>query len=159
MNKKQNEVLQFLLNFKTASEEQLIKLTNCSVQDINYLLTNKLILKDKDTNLIYHKLRGLDVKFMVALDVICKYQSCLQNYAKAKFPVILTFIVENISYDVIVAKAIEQERIFEMLDDISSSDRIILIIENKEMYDIAEIKTNRECLICEYPLKVIGKVN
>lgn len=159
MNKKQNEVLQFLLSFKTATEEQLIKLTNCSMQDINYLLTNKLILKDKSTNLIYHKLRGLDVKFMVALDVICKYRLDLQNYSKAKFPVIITFMIENITYDVIVAKAIEQNRIFEILDDISSSDRIILVIENKEEYDISKIKTNRECLICTYPLKIIGKVN
>lgn len=159
MNKKQNEVLQFLLSFKTATEEQLIKLTNCSMQDINYLLTNKLILKDKNTNLIYHKLRGLDVKFMVALDVICKYKSNLENYAKAKFPVIITFMIEKITYDVIVAKAIEQDRIFETLDDISFSDRIILVIENKGKYDISKIKTNRECLICTYPLKIIGKVN
>ena len=46
MNKKQNEVVQFLLKFKTASEKQLIKLTNCNMQDINYLLTNKLIIKE-----------------------------------------------------------------------------------------------------------------
>ena len=80
MNKKQNEVIQFLLKFKTATENQLIKLTNCNMQDINYLLTNKLIIKDKETGLIYHKLRGLDIKFMVALDLICKYQKDLQGY-------------------------------------------------------------------------------
>ena len=184
MNKKQNEVIQFLLKFKTATENQLIKLTNCSNQDINYLLTNKLIIKDKETGLIYHKLRGLDylltnkliikdketgliyhklrgldIKFMVALDVICKYQKDLQIYEKEKFPVIINFIVENISYDIIVARLIEQKRIFEMLDEVSSSDRIILVIENKEMYNIEDIKTNRECLICEYPLKIIGKIN
>ncbi len=159
MNKKQNEVIQFLLKFKTATENQLIKLTNCSNQDINYLLTNKLIIKDKETGLIYHKLRGLDIKFMVALDLICKYQKDLQMYEKGKFPVIISFIVENISYDIIVARLIEQKRIFEMLDEVSSSDKIILVIENKEMYNIEDIKTNRECLICEYPLKIIGKIN
>lgn len=159
MNKKQNEVIQFLLKFKTATENQLIKLTNCSNQDINYLLTNKLIIKDKETGLIYHKLRGLDIKFMVALDLICKYQKDLQMYDKGKFPVIISFIVENISYDIIVARLIEQKRIFEMLDEVSSSDKIILVIENKEMYNIEDIKTNRECLICEYPLKIIGKIN
>lgn len=159
MNKKQNEVIQFLLKFKTATENQLIKLTNCSNQDIKYLLTNKLIIKDKETGLIYHKLRGLDIKFMVALDLICKYQKDLQMYEKGKFPVIISFIVENISYDIIVARLIEQKRIFEMLDEVSSSDKIILVIENKEMYNIEDIKTNRECLICEYPLKIIGKIN
>ena len=159
MNKKQNEVLQFLLTFKTATEEQLIKLTNCSIQDINYLLTNKLIMKDKDTNMIYHKLKGLDVKFMVALDIICKYKPDIQSYGKAKFPVIVTFSIQNITYDVIIAKTIEQKRIFEMVDEVSFSDRIIFVIENKEVYDISEIKTSRECLICTYPLKIIGKVN
>ena len=159
MTKKQNEVLQFLLKFKTATEQQLIKLTNCNMQDINYLLTNKLILKDKNTNMIYHKLRGFDIKFMIALDVVCKYQSNIQTYSKAKFPVIITFLIENITYDIIVAKAIEQKRIFEELDNISSSDKIILVIENKEKYDIEDIKTDRECLICSYPLKIIGKVN
>lgn len=159
MNKKQNEVLQFLLTFKTATEQQLIKLTDCNIQDINYLLTNKLIMKDKDTNLIYHKLKGLDVKFMVALDIICKYKPNIQSYGKAKFPVIITFSIQNVTYDVIIAKTIEQKRIFEIIDDVSFSDRIILVIENKEKYDISEIKTNRECLICTYPLKIIGKVN
>ena len=129
------------------------------MQDINYLLTNKLIIKDKETGLIYHKLRGLDIKFMVALDLICKYQKDLQMYDKGKFPVIISFVVENITYDIIVARLIEQKRIFEMLDEVSSSDKIILVIENKELYNIEDIKTNRECLICEYPLKVIGKVN
>ena len=159
MNKKQNEVIQFLLKFKTATENQLIKLTNCSNQDIKYLLTNKLIIKDKETGLIYHKLRGLDIKFMVALDLICKYQKDLQMYDKGKFPVIISFVVENITYDIIVARLIEQKRIFEMLDEVSSSDKIILVIENKELYNIEDIRTNRECLICEYPLKVIGKIN
>lgn len=129
------------------------------MQDINYLLTNKLIIKDKETGLIYHKLRGLDIKFMVALDLICKYQKDLQMYDKGKFPVIISFVVENITYDIIVARLIEQKRIFEMLDEVSVSDKIILVIENKEMYNIEDIRTNRECLICEYPLKVIGKVN
>ena len=159
MNKKQNEVIQFLLKFKTATENQLIKLTNCNMQDINNLLTNKLIIKDKETGLIYHKLRGLDIKFMVALDLICKYQKDLQMYDKGKFPVIISFVVENITYDIIVARLIEQKRIFEMLDEVSVSDKILLVIENKEMYNIEDIRTNRECLICEYPLKVIGKVN
>ena len=127
-----------------------------NMQDINYLLTNKLIIKDKETGLIYHKLRGLDIKFMVALDLICKYQKDLQMYDKGKFPVIISFVVENITYDIIVARLIEQKRIFEMLDEISSSDKIILVIENKELYNIEDIRTNRECLICEYPLKAVS---
>ena len=48
--------------------------------------------------MIYHKLRGFDIKFMIALDVVCKYQSNIQTYSKAKFPVIITFLIENITY-------------------------------------------------------------
>lgn len=159
MTKKQNEVMQFMLNFKTATEKQILKLTDCTSQDISYLLTNKLISKDRETGLIYHKLKGIDVKFMVALDVICMYKKDLQSYYKAKFPVIISFIVDDISYDIIVSKSIEQKRICELLDEISFSDKIILIIENEEKLNVSCIKTNRECLICTYPLKIIKKVN
>lgn len=159
MTKKQSEVMQFILNYKTATEEQIIKLTDCSKQDISYLLTNKLILKDRDSGLIYHKIKGIDVKFMIALDVICMYKKDLQSYSKGKFPVIISFIVDNITYDIIVSKAIEQKRICELLDEISFSDKIMLIIENKETLNVSNINTNRECLICTYPLEIIKKVN
>ena len=53
MNKKQNEIIEFLSKFKSCNEEQLIFFTNCTKHDINYLLTEKLILKDKDTRLLY----------------------------------------------------------------------------------------------------------
>lgn len=159
MTKKQNEVMQFMLNFKTATEEQIIKLTKCNVQDISYLLSNQLIIKDKETGLIYHKIRGIDVKFMIALDVICMYKEELQSYNKSKFPVIISFVAYDVSYDIIVSKEIEQKRICELLDEISFSDRIILIIENKETLDVSYINTNREILICTYPLEIIKKVN
>lgn len=159
MNKKQNEVIQFLLQFKTAREDQLIQLTNCTKQDIDYLLRNKLIIKNNEPKVYYHKLRGIDIKFTVALDVICMCQKDIMDFYKAKFPVILSFIAENTTFDVIVAKDIEQKRIFQELDKISFSDKIIIIIENREKYDIADITTQREVLISTYPLKVIAKIN
>lgn len=159
MNKKQNEVMQFLLNFKTAKEEQLIKLTECSKSDLDYLLSNKLIIKNNNPDVYYHKLRGIDVKFPVALDVICMCQKNISNYSKGKFPVIITFDAENTTFDVIVAKTIEQSRIFQELDKISFSDRIIIVIENEEECDISEIKTDREVLICTYPIKTFSKLN
>lgn len=159
MTKKQNEIMQFILNYKTATEEQIIKLTSCNMQDISYLLSNQLIIKDKETGLIYHKIRGIDVKFMVALDVVCMYKEDLQTYYKAKFPVIISFVAYDVSYDIIVSKEIEQKRICELLDEISFSDKIILIIENKETLNVSDINTNREILICTYPLKIIKKVN
>lgn len=159
MNKKQNEVLQFLLNYKTAREDQIIQLTKCTKNDLDYLLSNKLIIKNNEPEVYYHKLRGLDIKFVVALDVVCKCEKNITDFHKGRFPVIISFMAENTTFDVIVAKAIEQTRIFQELDKISFSDKIIIIIENKERYDITEIKTDREVLISAYPLQEIAKVN
>lgn len=159
MTKKQNEVLQFLLNFKTAREDQITKLTNCTKSDIEYLLSNKLIVKNNNPDVYYHKLRGCDIKFVVALDVICRCQKDISNFNKGKFPVIISFVVDNTTFDVIVATKLEQTRIFQELDKISFSDKIIIIIENKQSYDISEIRTDREVLISVYPLKEIAKVN
>lgn len=159
MNKKQNEVLQFLLNFKTAREDQIIKLTKCTKADLDWLLSNKLIVKSNNPDVYYHKLRGLDIKFVVALDVICRCQKDISNFSKGKFPVIISFEADNTTFDVIVAKEIEQTRIFQELDKISFSDKIIIIIENKEKYDISEIRTEREVLISVYPLQEIAKIN
>ena len=50
MTKKQNEILQFLSKFKSASIDQLEFFTKCSVQDINYLISEGLILKDEIMN-------------------------------------------------------------------------------------------------------------
>lgn len=159
MNKKQNEVLQFLLKYNTAREEQIMQLTKCSKADLDYLLSNKLIEKNNNTNLYFHKLRGLDIKFSIALDIICKNEKNISNFYKGRFPVIIFFDVENTTFDVIVAKTIEQTRIFQELDKISFADKIIIIIENQEKFNITDINTDREVLICTYPLKIIAKVN
>lgn len=159
MTSKQREVLQFFLNYKTAREDQVIRLTKCNKSDIDYLLSNKFIEKNSEPDVYYHKLRGLDIKFVVALDVICRCEKIISNFNKGKFPVIVTFEAENTTFDVIVAKSIEQSRIFKELDKISFSDKIIIIVENKEKCDITEIKTDRETLISTYPLSVIAKVN
>lgn len=159
MTKKQNEVLQFLYDFKTAREDQIIRLTKCNKADIDYLLSNKLIIKNEKPAVYYHKLRGLDIKYVVALDAVCRCEKKISNFTKGKFPVTVTFDVENTTFDVIVAKTIEQKRIFQELDKISFSDGIIIIVENEQNCNIGEINTDREVLICAYPLKVIGKVN
>ena len=159
MNKKQAEVLQFLFEFKTAREDQIIRLTKCTKEDIEYLLYNKLIVKGDRPGTYYHKLKSFDIKFVIALDFICRGQKEITNYTKGKFPVTATFIVDNTAFDVIVARTMEQKRIFQELDKISSSDGIIIVIEDGEKCDISEIKTKREVLICTYPIKVVAKVN
>lgn len=47
MTKTQNNILQFLSKFKSSTEEQLKLFTKCSEQDINYLITTNLIVKEE----------------------------------------------------------------------------------------------------------------
>ena len=56
-------------------------------------------------------------------------------------------------------KEIEVDKLFEKLDQISNSDRVIIIIETKE-YNKKFINTKRPCYICTYsPLEIVDKIN
>ena len=70
MTKSQNNILQFLSKFKSCSEEQLIFFTNCKSQDIQNLISSNLIIKDEKTKLLYLKMKKVDVRTAVALDVL-----------------------------------------------------------------------------------------
>lgn len=158
MNKKQSEVMQFLLKIDCCKEEQLINFLDCSKEDITYLLNNKLILRKDD--LIYSKIREkvFDIRYCIATEVLSLYKGKIQNLKKGRYPVLVEFIVDGISCDVIVAKNIEQESIFKDLYKISDADSIIIVLENPS-YNRENIKTNKECLICKYPLEIIDKLN
>ena len=70
MTKNQNAIMQFLSKFKSCSREQLINFTKCSMQDINYLIASNFIVLDDKTKLLHHKMRKVDVRTAVALDVV-----------------------------------------------------------------------------------------
>jgi len=158
LNKKQSEIMQFLLKVDCCKEEQLINFLDCSKEDIVYLLNNKLILKKDD--LIFSKLREkvYDIRYCIATEVLNLYKEKIQSIKKGKYPVLVEFIVDGISCDVIVAKNIEQESIFRDLYKLSNADTIIMVLENP-CYNRELIKTKKECLICKYPLEIIDKFN
>ena len=129
MTKKQNEMLQFLSKFKSCTEEQLIFFTEGTQQDINYLLTSNLLVKDEKTKLLYLRVkRKIDVRTSVALDVIKEIKNEIKEFGYKK------------------------------LKDYSDADKIIIVIENDE-YDRSIINTTKEVLICKYPIKIIDKIN
>ena len=70
MTKNQNNVMQFLSKFKSCTQEQLIEFTGCSSQDISYLIASNFIVLDDKTKLLHHKIKKVDVRTAVALDVI-----------------------------------------------------------------------------------------
>ena len=161
MNKKQNEMLQFLSKFKSCTEEQLIFFTNGTMQDINYLLTSNLIVKDERTKLLYLKVkRKVDVRTSVALDVIKEIKNNIKDFGYSRnFPVIFNAVTnENKTCDIAVIRHIEQETVFKKLKEYSNADKIIIVLENSE-YNKSIINTKKEVLICTYPIKIIDKIN
>lgn len=160
MTKVQNSALQFLSKFKSCSEEQLMFFTNCSIQDIQYLISSNLIIKDERTKLLYLKMKKVDVRTAVALDVVKMIKNDIKDIGYSKrFPVIFTVLTnEKIVCDIAVVRHIEQDTVFKKLRDYSNADKIIIVLENNQ-YNRKLINTNKEVLICSYPIKIIDKIN
>lgn len=160
MTKVQNNILQFLSKFKSCSEEQLIYFTNCTTKDIKYLISSNLIIKDERTKLLYLKMKKVDVRTAVALDVLKLIKDQIKDCGYSKnFPVIFTVVTtENQICDIAVVRAIEQEMFFKKLKDYSRADKAIIVLENIN-YNKSLINTTKEVLICKYPIKIIDKIN
>ena len=105
-------------------------------------------------------MKKVDVRTSVALDVIKLIKNEIKDYGYSRnFPVIFTAItLENKSCDIAVVRAIEQETVFRRLKEYSKSDKIIIVLEN-ENYNKSLINTDKEVLICKYPIEIIDKIN
>ena len=160
MTDKQEKVLEFLSKFKSATEEQIIFFTGASINDIKLLLNLKHIIKDEKTNLIRHRVKHLDVRTAVALDVIKDiYKSVKEIKYSIHHPVILSVLTkDNLVCDIAVIRHFEQNTVFEKLDTYTKADKIILVLDSED-FDKKRIKTKREVLVCTYPIKIIGKIN
>lgn len=160
MTKNQNNVMQFLSKFKSCSQEQLIYFTGCSVQDINYLIASNFIVLDERTKLLHHKMKKVDVRTAVALDVVKLIKNDIKECGYSRnFPVIFSIItIDNVICDIAVVRAIEQETVFKKLKDYSRADKIIIVLEN-DKYNKSLINTTKEVLICRYPIEIIDKIN
>ena len=152
--------MQFLSKFKSCSQEQLIFFTGCSIQDINYLISSNFIVRDLKTNLLHHKMKKVDVRTAVALDVVKIIKNEIKDFGYSRnFPVIFSMItLENKTCDIVVVRKIEQEIVFKKLMEYSNADKIIIVLEN-DNYDKRLINTKKEVLICKYPIEIIDKIN
>ena len=160
MTKTQNNIMQFLSKFKSCSQEQLIFFTGCSIQDINYLISSNFIVRDLKTNLLHHKMKKVDVRTAVALDVVKIIKNEIKDFGYSRnFPVIFSMItLKNKTCDIVVVRKIEQEIVFKKLMEYSNADKIIIVLEN-DNYDKRLINTKKEVLICKYPIEIIDKIN
>jgi len=160
MTKKQNDMLKFLSKFKSCSEEQLIFFTGGSIQDINYLISANLVKKDDKTQLLHLKLRQVDVRTAVALDVVKLIKNEIKDIGYSrKFPIIFTVVTtENVICDIGVIRHVEQEKVFKKFNEYTKADKVIVVLENNN-YDKSLINTNKEVLICSYPVEIIDIIN
>lgn len=159
MNDKQKKIAKLLWDFQSLREEHVYKLCECKENDINYLIANKVITKDKNTNILRYMGKEINSRNIVAFDVVMDYLERNPEIKKSKHPINVSMKAGIFTYDIIAIKEIEMENLFENIDNISSSDRIIIIIETKE-YIKRKLKTKRPCYICTYPpLEIVDRIN
>jgi len=159
MNETHKQILKLLWDFQSLREEQILKICNCSEKDINYLIAQKAIIKDKQSKIIRYKNKEISNKNILAFDVVMNYLDRYPKILKAKYPVNVTIKTDKYTYDIIAIKEVETDTLFEKIDELSSSDRIIIIIETKQ-YIRKKINTKKPCYICTYsPLKIVDRIN
>jgi len=159
MNDVQKKIVKLLWDFQSLREEHINKLCLCDEKDINYLIANKVITKDKNTNILKYMGKEVNNRNIVAFDVVMDYLERKPEIKKSKYPINVSMKAGVFTYDIIAIKEIEMENLFENIDKISTSDRIIIIIETKE-YQKRKLKTKRPCYICTYPpLEIVDRIN
>lgn len=159
MDEKKYKIQKLLWDFQSLREEHIIKICKCTQDDINVLIANKALIRDKNTGIIRHKGKEANNRNVVAFDVVMEYLDRNPEIKKGKFPVNVTLQTKYISYDIIAIKEQEIDNLYENIDTISSANKIIIIIETKN-YIKKKINTKRPCYICTFPpLEIIDKVN
>ena len=159
MNDKLKQVAKLLWDFQSLREEQVMKICNCDEKDINCLIASKVITKDKNSKILKYFNKEINNRNIVAFDVVMEYLDRNPVLKKAKHPINVSMKTDSYTYDIIAIKEIEVDTLFEKLDQISNSDRVIIIIETKE-YNKKFINTNRPCYICTYsPLEIVDRIN
>lgn len=159
MNDKQKQIAKLLWDFNSLREEHIIKMCNCTENDINNLIANKVISKDKNNKILKYNNKEVNNRNIIAFDVVMEYLDRNAKVKKAKHPINVHMQTDYYSYDIIAIKEIETETLFEKLDEISKADRVIIIIETKE-YVKKVLNTKRPVYICTYsPLEIVDRIN
>lgn len=159
MNEKQKQILKLLWEFQSLRENQILKICKCTEVDINYLIANRVIIKEKNTKILRYNGKEINSRNIAAFDVVMEYLERRPKLKKGKYPISVSMEIEKVTYDIIAIKEIEINTLFEKIDEISKSDKVIVIIESKEYLKKA-INTKRPCCICVYPnLKIVDMIN
>lgn len=159
MNDKLKQAAKLLWDFQSLREEQVMKICNCTEKDINCLIASKVITKDKNSKILKYINKEVNNRNIVAFDVVMEYLDRNLVLKKAKHPINVSMKTDDYIYDIIAIKEVETDALFEKLDKISTSDRVIIIIETKK-YNKKFVNTKRPCYICTYsPLEIVDRIN
>lgn len=159
MNDKQKQIAKLLWDFQSLREEHILKICNCTEKDINCLIASKVITKEKNTKILKYNNKEINNRNIVAFDVVMDYLDRNPKVKKAKHPINVSMKTDYYTYDIIAIKEAEVDTLYEMLDNISTADRVIIIIETKE-YVKKFVNTKRPCYICTYPpLEIVDRIN
>lgn len=150
MSEKHKQIIKLLWDFQSLREEQIIKMCKCNENDINYLIAQNAITRDRDTKILKYKGKEINSRNIVAFDVVMNYLDRNAKVKKARHPINVSMTTDFFTYDIIAIKEAEVDTLFEKLDEISNSEKIIVIIETKQ-YINRVINTKRPVCICTYP--------
>ena len=153
------KIQKLLWDFNSLREDHIIKICGCTSNDIDFLVSKKVLVRDKNTGIIRHHGKEINNKNVVAFDVVMEYLERNPRIFKGNYPINVTLKTKYNSYDIIAIKENEINKLYENIDTISKSNKIIIIIETKQ-YIKKKINTKRECLLCVFPpLKIVDKLN
>jgi len=159
VNEKHKQILKLLWEFQSLRENQVFKVCKCSETDINYLIANKAIIKEKNTKILRYNGKEINIRNIAAFDVVLEYLERNPKLKKGKYPISVSMEIGDSTYDIIAIKEIEANTLFERIDEISRADKVVIIIETKEYFKKV-INTKRPCCICIYPnLKIVDMIN
>ena len=98
MNDKLKEIVNLLWTYDSLREEHILKMCECTEKDINCLIINKAISKDKETNILKYGRRDINIKhigkfiyadmllFTKSTEIFSKYVLIHKNTSFAKSP-------------------------------------------------------------------------
>ena len=117
------------------------------------------ILGNADTKILRYNNKAVNSRNIVAFDIVMEYLDRNVKVKKAKHPVNVTMQTNECTYDIIAIKEKEIDALYENIDKISKSDKVIIIIETKN-YIEKHINTQRPCCICTYPpVEIMDRIN
>lgn len=160
VNDKQKKISKLLWDFQSLREEHIYKICNCEEKDINYLIASKMITRDNKTKILnYNNNKKVNNRNVIAFDVVMSYLDRNPKLKKAKHPINVSMKTDYYTYDIIAIKEVETEALFDKLDEISTAERVIIIIETKQ-YIKKFVNTKKPCYLCTYPpLEIVDRIN